>query len=89
VNHLNDFDNFNPKFRLDALTYVKNNLRRLIQLMGINIDDYQSLDEIESLLIDHFTRFPDEITKVNLKTFGVARNYIPRLNNIGGVVKYK
>ena len=57
--------------------------------MNIDEDDYDSIDDVKNVLIEYFTRFPDQISRVSLNTFGVAKNYVPRLNNIGGVIKYR
>jgi hypothetical protein len=57
--------------------------------MNIDEDDYDSIEDVKEVLIEYFTRFPDQISSVSLNTFGVAKNYVPRLNNIGGVIKYR
>ena len=88
MDYLDDFTSFNPKTKLDAKTYVDINFNRLVQLMNIEIEDYEDEDEIKNVLVEYFTRFPDRISSVNLQTFGVPKNYLLRLNNIGGTIKY-
>lgn len=78
---------FNPKNNLIAKDYVENNILRLSQLMNIELGDY-NIDEVKEYLIDYFTRFPDEISSINLKTFGYPKNYVLKLTNIGGNFKY-
>lgn len=85
----NDFSNLNVKNRLDAAPFVENNFRQLIQMMDIDIDDYDNMDDIKSELIEYYTRFPDQINRVSFNIFGVPKNYHLRLNNIGGVIKYR
>jgi hypothetical protein len=89
MDHLDDYGKFNPKTKLDAKAYVDNNYYALKQIMNIDEDDYDSIEDVKNILIEYFTRFPDQISRVSLNTFGVAKNYVPRLNNIGGVVKYR
>ena len=73
-----EYKYFNPKNALTAKEYVENNILRLSQLMKIELND-SNIDEVKEYLIDYFTRFPDEITGINLKTFGYPKNYAPRL----------
>ncbi len=89
MNYLNDFGKFNPKNKLDANTYVENNFHALKQVMNIDEDDYDNMDDVKNVLIEYFTRFPDQISQISLDTFGVPKNYIPKLNNLGGVIKYR
>jgi hypothetical protein len=85
----NDYSNLNVKNRLDAIPFVENNFRQLIQMMDIDIDDYDSEEDIKSELVEYYTRFPDQISRVSFSTFGVPKNYQLKLNNIGGVIKYR
>jgi len=87
MDYIEDFGTFNQKTKLDAESYVNNNIRQLIQIM--NIDTERDLDDVKEELIEYFSRFPDQISQVSLKTFGFAKNYAPRTNNIGGVIKYR
>jgi hypothetical protein len=89
MDYIEDFGRFNTKNKLDAKTYVDNNYYVLKQVMNIDEGDYDSIDDIKDVLIEYFTRFPDQISSVSLNTFGVAKNYVPRLNNIGGTIKYR
>ncbi len=61
---VSDWSSFNPKSKLDAESFVKNNLFRLIQLF--NIEDDYSTEEKEEILIKYLTRFPDQIRSLNL-----------------------
>jgi len=89
MDYIEDFSKYNQKNKLDAKTYVEYNINALIKIMNIDEDDYDSIEDIESVLIDYFTRYPDQISSINLSTFGVPKNYVVKLNNIGGVIKYK
>lgn len=89
MDYIEDFGKFNQKNKLDASEYVDNNFRRLIQLMNIDEGDYDSVDEVRDVLIEYFTRFPDQISNISLQTFGVPKNINVRLNNIGGTIKYR
>lgn len=89
MDYIEDFGRFNTKNKLDAKTYVDNNFYALKQIMNIDEDDYDSIDDIKNVLIEYFTRFPDQISSISLNTFGVPKNYVPRLNNIGGTIKYR
>lgn len=88
MEYLQDFGTFNPKNKLDATTYVNYNFVKLKQIMNLEDSEMED-DDIKKSLIDYFTRFPDQISQVSLNTFGVPKNYVPRLNNLGGVVKYR
>ena len=57
-------DFLNPKSKLDAETFVHNNLYRLIQLF--NVDDELSIEEKEESLIKYLTKYPDQIKSLNL-----------------------
>jgi curved DNA-binding protein CbpA len=85
----NEYSKLNIKNRLEATPFVENNIRQLIQKMNIDVDDYDDIEDIKSELIEYFTRFPDQISRVSFSTFGVPKNYNLRLNNIGGYVKYR
>jgi hypothetical protein len=89
MDYIENFSKYNQKNKLDAKSYVDNNIGVLIQLMNIEEEDYDSIDDIKDVLIEYYTKHPDEISSVSLSTFGVPKNYAVRLNNIGGVVKYK
>lgn len=89
MENLQGFSEFNPKHKLTAQSYVKNNIRQLMQFMNIEEEDYESIDEIESDLIKYFTKYPDQMTNYQLKTTGYPRNMNLSTNNIGGVIKYR
>ncbi len=84
---VSDWSSFNPKSKLDAESFVKNNLFRLIQLF--NIEDDYSTEEKEEILIKYLTRFPDQIRSLNLLFLDRSGSIFPKTNNIGGVVKYR
>lgn len=87
MNHLKDWRLFNQKNLLSAKNYVKDNFLRLSQLF--DLDDYTD-DEKENILIEYFTKYPDQIRSISVTTVGNPNQLsIPRLNNIGGVVKYR
>ena len=50
---------------------------------------YNVDDEKRKILIEYFTRYPDEIKSVSFKSFGSPRNYVPALMNIGGTGQIK
>lgn len=88
MDYIEDFGKFNMKNKLDAESYVNANISRLTQMF--NIEDDFTPEEKEKMLIEYFTRFPDQIKSISLKTFGAGTgNYIPTTNNIGGVIKYR
>lgn len=89
MENLQGFSEFNPKHKLTAQSYVKNNIRQLMQFMNIEEEDYESIDEIESDLIKYFTKYPDQMVNYQLKTTGYPRNMNLSTNNIGGVIKYR
>lgn len=79
---------WNPKVDFEVKGWVKNNLWRLIQLM--EPDEDLSDDEKEDVLVDYFTRYPDQIPKLNLQfPQGDKMSMVPKVQNIGGVVKYR
>lgn len=88
MGYIDDYGEFNMKTKLDAKAYVEANIERLIQMYDMNDDS--TIEEKQETLIKYFTRFPDQIRKISLQTFGTGpNNYVLRTNNIGGVVKYK
>jgi len=84
---ISNWSTFNQKSKLDAESFVKNNLFRLIQLF--NIEDDFSIEEKEEILIKYLTKFPDQIKSLNLSFPNRSGSWIPKTNNIGGVVKYR
>ncbi len=85
ISDWNNFD-YNIKSKIDAESFVKNNLFRLIQLF--NIEDDISIEEKEEILIEYLTKYPDQIKSLNLvfpNKYGQMS--IPKTNNIGGVYK--
>ena len=88
MEHLDDWRLYNQKHKLAARDYVEGNLFRLLQYF--DFDDGLTIDEKETILIDYFTKYPDQIKFMTLHTVGRPNPAsIPRLNNIGGVVKYR
>jgi hypothetical protein len=89
MENLKCYSEFNLKHKLISTDYVRNNIRQLIQLMNIEEEDYDSIEDIENELIKYFTKFPDQITSLQLKTTGYPRSMNLSTNNIGGVIKYR
>jgi len=87
MEYLQDYGDFNPRTKLDAIEYVNNNYYALKQIM--NLDNKMDEDELKEILIKYFSRFPDQISSISLQLFGHSINYTPTLNNIGGVIKYR
>lgn len=88
MNHLKDWRLFNQKNLLNAKSYVKDNFLRLIQLFDLS-DDY-TIEEKEDILIEYFTKYPEQIKSISVTTVGNPNQLaVPILNNIGGVVKYR
>jgi len=88
MNYIQDWSKYNQDNVLKAKEYVQDNLFRLITFF--NDEDGYTTEEKEQLLIDYFTKYPDQIKKINVQTVGKPNQLsIPRLNNIGGVVKYR
>ena len=88
MEHLDDWRLYNQKNGLAARDYVEGNLYRLLQYF--ELDDETSIEEKEQILVDYFTRYPDQINYMTYVTVGRPnQSSIPRLNNIGGVVKYR
>lgn len=88
MEHLDDWRLYNQKNGLAARDYVEGNLYRLLQYF--ELDDETSIEEKEQILIDYFTKYPDQIQYMSYVTVGKPNPAsIPRLNNVGGVVKYR
>ena len=88
MEHLDDWRLYNKKNKLSAKDYVEGNLYRLLQFF--EFDDDSSIEEKEQILIDYFTRFPDQIQYMTYVTVGKPNPAsAPKLNNIGGVIKYR
>ena len=71
--------------KLAATSFVDANILRLLPGVKDDVDD----DEKRKILIEYFTRYPDEIKSVSFKSFGSPRNYVPALMNIGGTGEIK
>ena len=88
MDHIDDWDLYNQKNKLDAKEYVDNNIFRLIRFF--DFEDESGEEEKKQVLIDYFTKYPDQITSINIQTVGKPNQLsVPSLNNIGVVVKYK
>lgn len=88
MEYLDDWRLYNQKNKLSAKDYVEGNLYRLLQYF--DFDDGSSIEEKEQMLIDYFTRYPDQIHYMTYVTVGKPNPAsVPRLNNIGGVIKYR
>lgn len=85
MNYIEDYSIFNQKYRLDAKSYVEANLYKLMDLF--NMEDYDDSDKASEVLIQYFTKYPDQISRVMMKTTGMPKNYLLTTNNIGGVFK--
>ena len=86
MDYIDDWDLYNQKNRLSAKDYVTDNLYRLIKFF--NIEDDYTIEEQEQILIDYFTKYPDQIQSLSIHTIGRPHQLsIPSLNNIGGVFK--
>jgi len=87
MGRIDDFGTFNQKNRILSQDYVEANIRRLVQ--HFKLEDLEEDDQKE-YLIQYFTRFPDQISRYNLQMVGGNRTqYVPRLNNIGGTIRYR
>jgi len=85
---IKSWSDWNPKIDFEVRGWVKNNLWRLIQL--ISVDSDLTIEEKEELLVDYFSRYPDQIPKLNLQfPQGDGESMIPRVQNIGGTIKYR
>ena len=81
---VDDFYQFNLKNKADAKSFVSSCLYKLIGIF--NIDDEYTIDEAEDLLVDYFTKYPDQIPQITVKYLGGEfRNYVLKTNNIGGI----
>ena len=91
MDYIEDFSQHNMKNKLDAESYVDNNILRLFQLYNLDDQDDISSDEKRDHLVQYFTQHPEEIKRYSSMSFGVTRNSfsIPTTNNIGGVIKYR
>lgn len=88
MNYIDDWSLYNQKNLLKAKEFVNDNLFRLVQFF--NIQDDVETEEKKQILIDYFTRYPDQIKSINFYTVGSPNQLsIPRLNNIGGTFKYR
>jgi len=88
MHHIDDWRLYNQKHKLAAQDYVEGNLYRLLQYF--DFDNDMTVEEKESSLIDYFTKYPDQIHFMTLHTVGNPNpSSTPRLNNIGGVIKYR
>jgi hypothetical protein len=88
MDHVDDWDKYNQVNILKAKEYVNDNLFRLIRFL--DFEDESGEEEKKQALIDYFTKYPDQISKINIQTVGRPNQLAaPRLNNIGGVIKYK
>ena len=88
MNYIDNWSLYNQKNRLKAKEFVNDNLFRLITFF--NFEDESSEEERAQLLIDYFTKYPDQIKSINFFTVGNPNQLsIPRLNNIGGTFKYR
>jgi len=88
MNYIDDWSLYNQKNKLNAKDYVSSNLLRLVSLF--EFDDECSDEEKEQLLVDYFTKYPDQIKSLSVYTVGKPNQIsIPRLMNIGGVIKYR
>ncbi len=80
-------DFMNPKSKLDAESFVRSNLFRLSQLF--NMEEDLTTEEKEEILIKYLTKFPDQIKSLNLQFPEKSGSWVPKTNNIGGIVKYR
>ncbi len=88
MNYIDDWSLYNQKNKLNAKDYVSSNLFRLVSLF--KFDDECSDEEKEQLLVDYFTKYPDQIKSLSYYTVGKPNQMsVPRLMNIGGVIKYR
>jgi hypothetical protein len=88
MDHVDDWDLYNQKNKISAKEYVDDNLFRLIRFF--DFEDESGEEEKKQVLIDYFTKYPDQITSINIQTVGKPNQLsVPSLNNIGGVIKYR
>jgi len=87
MDNVDDWSLFNQKNKLKAEEYVNDNLFRLIRFYDFENGE---ADEKKQILIDYFTKYPDQITSINIQTVGKPNQLsVPSLNNIGGIIKYR
>jgi len=87
MEHINDWVQYNQKNILSAKEYVNDNLYRLISTFHMEDEDFTT-EEKEQILIDYFTKFPDQISSISVQTVGRPNQMsVPKLNNIGGAFK--
>jgi len=88
MDHIDDWDLYNQKNKLDAKEYVDNNIFRLIRFF--DFEDESGEEEKKQVLVDYFTKYPEQIKSITVQTVGKPNQLsVPILNNIGGVIKYK
>jgi hypothetical protein len=86
---LEDWRLLNAKNKLNAERYVRDNFLRLVKLFDIDEDDYD-IEQKSKILIDYFTKYPEQIKTISVMTVGNPNQLVvPKLNNIGGVIKYR
>ena len=87
MDYIDDWSKYNQANILKAKEYVDDNLFRLIRFLDF---EDGSDDEKKQSLIDYFAKYPDQISKINIQTVGRPNQLaVPKLNNIGGVVRYR
>ncbi len=87
MNFIKDWYSYNPKNILAAKEFVESNLIRLSNYLD---SDKYTEEEKKKILIDYFTKYPDQIGSIRVGTIGSVNQLMaPSLNNIGGVIKYK
>ena len=91
---LKEFSNWNPKLNKQVLDFIDTNKDYLI----CNFFDKDKSDEENmNVLIDYYTKYPDEMKKssINKDDLSIAlpttslRNSSPILQNIGGVKDFR
>ena len=88
MDHIDDWDLYNQKNKLDAKEYVDNNIFRLKRFF--DFEDESGEEEKKQVLIDYFTKYPEQIKSITVQTVGKPYQLsVPILNNIGGVIKYR
>jgi hypothetical protein len=88
MNYLDDWSLYNQKNLLKAKEFVNDNFFRLVQFF--NFEEESSDEEKKQILIDYFTKYPDQIKSISVYTVGNPNQMnVPRLMNIGGVIKYR
>lgn len=86
--NIESYPEFNPKNKLDSMSFVRNNFYRLSQLF--DVDDDLSLEDKEKILVDYLNRYPESIKSISL-SFPQKGLYLssPVVTNIGQIIKYK